>query len=237
MEVAGYITLSRQTGLKREMQIIANNIANAATTGFRQEGLIFSEFIDSAQGRSSLAMSTGRIRNTSMAQGTLTKTNGSFDFAIQGDGFFLVETPAGPRLTRSGSFSPNPEGNLVTTSGYPVLDAGGAPVFVPGSAEKVSVSSDGTISANGQPLGQIGLYLPADANGMVREDGVMFRADGGTEPAEQAQILQGFLEGSNVNAVSQLARMIEVQRSYEMGQSFLDTEDKRIRNAIENLIR
>jgi flagellar basal-body rod protein FlgF len=119
MDASSYVTLSRQTGLQREMQVTANNIANAATTGFRQEGLIFSEFIDSAQGRSSLAMSTARIRNTSMSQGTLTQSNGSFDFAIEGDGFFLVETPAGQRLTRAGSFSPDAEGNLVTMGGSP----------------------------------------------------------------------------------------------------------------------
>jgi flagellar basal-body rod protein FlgF len=237
MGIASYVTVSRQTGLMNEMQIIANNIANAATTGYRQEGLIFSEFVNSAQGRSSLSLSRAQVRNTSMAQGTLTQTNGSFDFAIEGEGFFLVETPAGERLTRAGSFSPSPEGDLVTMNGYRVLDAGGSPVFVPGSVEKVSVASDGTISVDGQPLGQIGLFMPVDPTGMVREDGVMFRADGGAEPTDTAQVLQGFLEGSNVNPISQLARMIEVQRSYEMGQSFLETEDERIRNAIKSLIR
>lgn len=237
MGISSYVTVSRQSGLMNEMQIIANNIANSATTGYRQEGLVFSEFIDSAQGRSSLSLSRSQIHNTSMAQGTLTQTNGSFDFAIEGEGFFLVETPSGERLTRAGSFAPSPEGDLVTMDGYRVLDPGGSPVFVPGTVEKVSVASDGTISANGQPLGQIGLFMPSDPLGMVREGGVMFRADAGTEPAENARMLQGFLEGSNVNPISQLARMIEVQRSYEMGQSFLETEDERIRNAVKTLIR
>lgn len=237
MGISTYVTVSRQTGLLNEMQIIANNIANSATTGFRQEGLIFSEYIDSAQGRSSVSMSRSQIRNTSMAQGTLTQTNGSFDFAIEGEGFFLIETPAGERLTRAGNFSPNPEGDLVTTDGFRVMDSGGSPVFVPGSAENVSVASDGTVSADGQPLGQIGLFMPIDPTGMVREGGVMFRAEAGTQPAENARILQGFLEGSNVNPISQLARMIQVQRSYEMGQSFLEAEDERIRNAVNTLIR
>ncbi|MCF6233689.1 MAG: flagellar hook-basal body complex protein [Rhodobacteraceae bacterium] len=236
MGLSSYVTVSRQSGLLNEMQIIANNIANSATTGYRQEGLIFSEFVDSSQGRSSLSMSRSQIHNTSMAQGALTQTNGSFDFAIEGEGFFLVETPAGERLTRAGSFSPSPEGDLVTMDGYRVMDAGGSPVFVPGSVEKVNVAADGTISADGQPLGQIGLFMPVDSTGMVREDGVMFRADAGFEPAENARILQGFLEGSNVSPISQLARMIEVQRSYEMGQSFLEAEDERIRNAVKTLI-
>ncbi len=237
MGISSYITVSRQSGLMNEMQIIANNIANSATTGYRQEGLIFSEFIDTAQGRSSLSLSRSQIPNTSMVQGTLTQTNGPFDFAIEGEGFFLVETPAGERLTRAGSFSPSLEGDLVNMDGYRVMDSGGAPVFVPGSAEKISVASDGTISVDGQLLGQISLFVPNDPNGMIREGGVLFRVDAGTEPAENARILQGFIEGSNVNAVSQLARMIEVQRSYEMGQSFLEAEDERIRNAVKTLIR
>lgn len=237
MEATTYVTLSRQSGLMNEMQIIANNIANAATTGYRQEGVMFSEYVRTVPDQSSLSMTRAQVRNTSMEQGALTQTNGSFDFAIEGDGFFMVETPAGERLTRAGGFSPNGSGDLVTMSGYRVLDSGGAPVFVPGGAEAVSVAGDGTISAGGQPLGQIGLFQPIDPRSLIREDGVLFRTDDGVEPAEGAQILQGFLESSNVNPILQIARMIEIQRAYEMGQSFLEAEDQRIRNAVKNLIR
>ncbi|MBJ6371900.1 flagellar hook-basal body complex protein [Sedimentitalea arenosa] len=237
MEAAGYVTLSRQSGLMREMRIVANNIANAATTGYRQEGLIFSEFVRSAPDQSSLSMSQARVRNTSMEQGSLTQTNGNMDFAIEGDGFFLVETPRGERLTRAGSFATNADGDLVTPDGYRVLDAGGAPVFVPPDAADISVSSDGTLSVDGRLLGQIGLVRPTDPLAMVREDGVMFRADDGFEPAEDARVLQGFVEGSNVNPILQIARMIDIQRAYEMGQSFLETEDQRIRNAAKTLMK
>jgi flagellar basal-body rod protein FlgF len=237
MEAAGYVTLSRQSGLMREMRIVANNIANAATTGYRQEGLIFSEYVQSAPDQSSLSMSEARVRNTSMDQGSLTQTNGGFDFAIEGDGFFLLETPAGERLTRAGSFSPNADGDLVNPNGHRVLDSGGAPIFVPPDAADISVAADGTISTEGRVLGQIGLVQPVDRLDMVREDGVMFRADSGFEPAEHATVLQGFVEGSNVNAILQVSRMIEIQRAYEMGQSFLDTEDQRIRNAVKTLIK
>ncbi len=237
MDAAGYVTLSRQSGLMREMRIVANNIANAATTGYRQEGLIFSEFVKTAPDQSSLSMSQARVRNTSMAQGALTQTNGTFDFAIEGDGFFMVETPAGERLTRAGSFSPNAEGDLVTMDGHRVLDAGGAPVFVPPGVAGLSVAADGTLSADGQLLGQIGLFQPVVPLDMVREDGVMFRADAGVDPAQNATVLQGFVEGSNVNPILQVSRMIEIQRAYEMGQSFLETEDQRIRNAVKTLIK
>ncbi|MFK7751477.1 MAG: flagellar hook-basal body complex protein [Sedimentitalea sp.] len=237
METAGYATLSRQSGLLNEMRIVANNIANSATTGYRQEGLIFSEFVHSAPNQASISMTRAEVRNTSMEQGSLTQTNGTFDFAIEGDGFFMLETPRGERLTRAGSFSPNADGDLVNNDGFRVLDAGGAPVFVPGDAPDISVSRDGTISSQGRLLGQIGLFEPIDPLDMKREDGVMFATEAGTEPAQTAGMLQGFVEGSNVNPILQLSRMIEIQRAYELGQSFLDTEDQRIRSAVKSLIK
>ncbi|MFK7834731.1 MAG: flagellar hook-basal body complex protein [Sulfitobacter sp.] len=235
MEHAGYTTLTRQSGLAREMQIVANNIANAATTGYRAEGLIFSEYVKPVDRGPSLSMGQGNVRNTSFEQGALTQTRGTFDFAIEGDGFFLIETPGGERLTRSGAFAPSANGDLVTYDGNRVLDAGGAPVFVPVGAD-IAVSADGTLSADGNPLGQIGLVRPIDPSSMVREDGVMFRAESGFEPAETARVLQGFVENSNVNSVYQLTRMIEVQRAYELGQSFLDSEDERVRAAMKTLM-
>lgn len=235
MEHAGYTTLSRQSGLAREMQIVANNIANAATTGFRSEGLIFSEYVKPMERGASLSMGQGNVRNTSFVQGALTQTNGTFDLAIEGDGFFLVQTPGGERLTRSGAFSPSAEGDLVTYDGYRVLDAGGASIFVPQGAD-IAISSDGTLSADGNPLGQVGLVRPVEGGEMIREDGVMFRVDAGTEPSDTARVLQGFVENSNVNPIAQIARMIEVQRAYELGQSFLKTEDERIRTAMKSLM-
>ncbi|MEE4189552.1 MAG: flagellar hook-basal body complex protein [Roseobacter sp.] len=235
MENAGYTTITRQSGLLREMRVVANNIANAATSGYRQEGVIFSEYVKSVDGASSLSMGQADARHTSFEQGALTQTGGQFDFAIEGDGFFLVETPQGQRLTRSGAFSPNAEGDLVTADGYRVLDQGGAPVFIPPGAADVSVSSDGTISTNGDPVGQMGLVQPVNPQGLVREDGVMFRADEGFEPAEQGRILQRFIENSNVNPILQLTRMIEVQRAYELGASFLEAEDERMRQAMRTL--
>ncbi|VAV93571.1 Flagellar basal-body rod protein FlgF [hydrothermal vent metagenome] len=237
MEAAGYITLTRQTGLMREMQVVANNIANAATTGFRQEGLVFGEYVKRIDGGDSLSMATANIRNTSLIQGALTKTAGTLDFAIEGEGFFLIETPSGERLTRAGNFALSAEGDLVTNDGFRVLDAGGAPVFIPPNVGEVGVSADGTVSADGRPLAQIGLVKPIDVIDLIREDGVMFRTEGGVEPVLDGRILQGFLEGANVDPVGQIARMIEVQRAYELGQSFLDSENQRILKALDSIIR
>jgi flagellar basal-body rod protein FlgF len=237
MENAVYTTLTRQSGLNREMQIVANNIANAATTGFKQEGVIFSEYIRRTKGADSISMASARVGETLLSQGELTKTGGAYDLAIEGDGFFMVQAPEGNRLTRAGMFTPDAQGNLVTADGFPVLDPGEAPIFVPSDDGPVNISPDGTISANGQPVGQIGLFVPTDQRGMIREGSVLFRADAGVEPAENSHVLQGFLEASNVDPISQLARMIEVQRAYEMGQSFMDSEDERIRTAMKTLIK
>jgi flagellar basal-body rod protein FlgF len=233
-----YAALTRQTGLMSELRAVANNIANANTTGFRAEGVLFSEYVRAlGPGSESLSMAAARVRQTDFGQGALAATGGTFDLAIEGDGFFLIGTPGGERLTRAGSFTPNENGDLVTAQGHPVLDAGGAPVFVPTGTGTVSIAPDGTMSADGQPVGQIGIVLPLDPAAMTRDDGVLFRADAGWEPAPAARMLQGFLEDSNVDPILQISRMIEVQRAYELGQGFLDREDQRIRNVIQAIGR
>lgn len=232
-----YVTLSRQTGLMNEMRLVANNIANAHTTGYRQQGLVFSEFVRDLPGNPSLSMSRAQARNTSFAQGVLTETGGQFDFAIEGSGFFLVETPSGNRLTRAGSFSPDANGDLVTMDGHRVLDSNGAPVFIPPDAATIDVGGDGTLSVNGQALGQIGVVQPAEGTELAREGSTLFKPEGEVEPVEQPVVLNRFLEGSNVNAIGQVARLIEIQRAYELGQSFLDAEDERVRGALKTLMR
>ncbi|SFR51790.1 flagellar basal-body rod protein FlgF [Yoonia tamlensis] len=236
MDNASYTALTRQSGLMREMQVVANNIANASTTGFRAEGIMFSEHIKALGPETeSLSMAAAQVRDTVMTQGSLTQTGGTFDLAIEGEGFFVVETPNGQRLTRAGAFSPNENGDLVTPDGYPVLDAGGAPLFVPQGVGRVGIGTDGTISADGRPIGQVGIVLPDDPTQMLRESGVMFDARGGFAPAPDGRILQGFLEESNVNPILQVSRMIEVQRAYELGQGFLDNEHERIRGVIKSI--
>ena len=228
-----YATLSRQSGLMQEMQLVANNVANAATTGYRAEGMIFSEHIKAGkQGQPSLSMAVASAHRTNWQQSQLTQTGGTFDLAIEGEGFFQIETPAGLRLTRAGAFVPTPEGTLATPEGYLLLDAGAAPVFVPGDALSVAVAADGTISADGVPLGQVGVVKPENIDEMIREDGVRFRIESALLPADDAAVVQGFLEGSNIDPVGEIARMIQVQRSYEMGQSFLEREDERLRSVM-----
>ncbi|MCV2881803.1 flagellar hook-basal body complex protein [Actibacterium sp. XHP0104] len=236
MDNTGYTTLTRQTGLLREMQTVAHNIANISTTGYRAQGVIFSEYLQPSEGPlGSVSMATANVRKTDLSQGPLTQTNGTFDLAIEGPGFFLLDTPNGERLTRAGAFLPDDAGELVSPDGHRLLDIGGAPVFVPPDAASVGVAADGTLSVNGQAIAQIGLFAPPSPDALTREGGTLFVSADGIEPVENGAILQGFVEASNVDAVGQMARMIEVQHAYELGQSFLEREDERLRGLIRTL--
>jgi len=229
--------LARQVGLMAEMQSVANNIANASTTGFRREGVIFSEFVRTSPGQPSLSMAAARVRNIDLSPGSIAETGGRFDLAIRGEGFFTVETPEGARLTRAGHFIPNAQGGLVTPDGHLLLGAGGAPVFAPPGARDIAVGEDGTVSADGAPVGRIGVVLPENPLSLRHEAGTLFSFEGETLPADDASILQGSLEGSNVNPVLEIARMIEVQRAYELGQAFLERESDRRSKLIDTLTR
>ncbi len=238
MDNAGYTTVNRQSGLMREMQAVANNIANLSTTGFRKEGVIFAEHLADLEGAEpSLSMATADGRVINLSQGTLQQTGGTFDFAIEGEGFFMIATPDGNQLTRAGAFTRSPEGELVTAEGYRLLDSGAGPISIAADAGPVVVARDGTISAGGAPLAQLGLFLPSDSQDLIHAGGTRFKTSGSVDPLEVGTVFQGFLESSNVNAVSEITRMIAVQRAYEMGQGFLDAEDGRIRAVLQTLGR
>lgn len=233
MDNPGYVTLSRQAGLMKDMRIVANNIANLSTGGYRREGAIFAEMVDrlNVVGGAS-AQTDARVRVTDFSQGALRSTGGTFDLAIEGEGFFQVETAAGPGLTRAGAFTRNADGELTDHAGRRLLDEGGAPVFAPPDARELTVATDGTVSADGQPVGRIGLVTVADLSALRRAEGGVFTTDEALIPAEEATLFQGFVESSNVDPIREIARMIEVQRAYEMGQNFLSAEDERQRQAI-----
>ncbi len=238
MDNAIYTALTRQSGLMKEMQIVANNIANANTSGFRREGVIFAEHLASLDRQGgTLSMAHARGRLVDLRQGVLTQTGGVFDLAVEGEGFFMIETPGGNRLTRAGAFLTSPEGELVNPDGHRLLDEGQAPINVPDGAGTITVGPDGTLSANGLPFGRIGGFAPPDPIELPHEGGTVFAFETEPEALENPGIRQGFLEESNVDPVFEITRMIEVQRAYELGQTFLDREDQRIRSVITAMSR
>lgn len=236
MDLAGYVALTRQSGLLKEIQSVANNIANISTTGFRREGVVFAEMVEALPIEGgSVAMTAARGRYTDELQGALVQTGGSLDLAIEGEGYFTVLTPEGERLTRAGAFARNADGEMVNMAGHQLLDEGGGPIVIPFEAESIGVAGDGTVSVNGEPVARIGLVTVEGETRMFREAGVLFRVDGDVVPLEDGQLAQGFLEQSNVNAVGEMARMIMVQRAYEYGQKLMDNENERIRLVVRVL--
>lgn len=240
MDNAIYATLSRQAGLLREMRVVANNVANADTTGFRREGVIFAEHMSALgpgpQG-GTLSMGAARGRIADLRQAALAQTSGQYDLGLEGDGFFMLATPDGNRLTRAGAFQPNAEGQIVNGDGNRLLDDGQAPITIPQGALVVSIGPDGTVSADGEPVARVGVFAVDDPAALQHRGGTLFEATTPPTPAEGTRLRQGFLEGSNVDPVFEVSRMVEVQRNYELGQSLLDREDARIRAAISGLTR
>lgn len=238
MDITGYVALTRQTGLDKEIQTVANNIANISTTGYRREGVVFAEMVQAlpAEG-GSVAMTDARARFVDEMQGALMQTGGSLDFAVEGDGYFQVQTPDGTRLTRAGAFTRDAEGQVVNMDGHLLLDEGGGPIMIPFEARDIGLAPDGTLSVDGQPQSRVGLVRVTDPTQVHREAGTLFRARTEPEPVDPAdgRMVQGFLEQSNVNAVSEMVRMIEVQRAYESGQKLLDLENRRISDTVKTL--
>ena len=158
MDNSVYVALSKQTAADRQMALIANNIANANTPGFKSESSVFAQHLTKdASGSTAYVNDIGTLRDTS--QGPLQTTGNPLDFAIQGDGFFAVQTPQGERYTRAGNFSVNGQGEMVNSDGYQVLDQGGAPITLPtGRQKKSSFTADGRMEVDGDERATIGVY-------------------------------------------------------------------------------
>lgn len=237
MDNAGYVGLQRQAGLLRELSSIANNIANADTAGYRRESVIFAEHIKALeQGDPSISMATLDHRYVDFRQGEIRQTSGALDFAIEGDGFFLIETENGPRLSRAGAFRLNESGEIINAEGRRVLDESGGAITVPAGARQIAAGANGTISADGQPVGRLGVVTAAPAY-LVREGENLFRAERGYEAVANPHVSQFAIEGSNVSPVVEISHLIEVQRAYESGAKFLSDEHERIRNTVRELSR
>lgn len=237
MDNAGYVSLQRQAGLLRTLSSIANNIANASTSGYRREGVIFAEHIRALeQGDPSLSIATLDHRYVDLREGEVRQTSGALDFAIEGDGFFLVDTDNGPRLSRAGAFRLNEIGEIVNGEGRRVLDESGGAIVIPAGATQIAAARDGTISADGQPVGRLGIVTAAPAY-LVREGDNLFRAERGYEPVANPRVSQFAIEGSNVSPVAEISNLIQVQRTYESGARFLSDEHERIRSTVRELTR
>lgn len=237
METTSYIALSRMTALKRQLDVIANNVANLTTPGFKAEATLFSEYMTPKKdGGYSFVQDVGTVRD--LRPGHLVQTQNQLDVAVHGDGYFTVETPQGNQYTRSGSFALNEEGELVTAEGYKVLDDSGKPLQIPAEFERIAINKDGSVfdGINGSStLGKIGLVTFDNEQALEAKGSGLFVTAQQPIPVENPAMAQGFIEQSNVESVVEMTRLIDVQRSYESAQKLMDTEHERIRQSIRRL--
>ncbi|WP_031551194.1 flagellar hook-basal body complex protein [Parvularcula oceani] len=220
-------SLSRQTGLLKELSVLAGNIANAGTAGFKREASVFTEYVNADLAPGGVAMGALRGRYAVMEEGALVETGGTYDLALTGEGFFGIQRDGEVLLTRAGRFQTDMEGRLITARGDLVLDEGGGAIEIPQEAAEVVFSPDGTLSADGLAIAQIGVFDAPQAS-MKRVGDTLWRPEGGYAPREDAQLRQGFLEQSNVNPVAEMARLVEAQRLFEAGQNLIETEHRRM---------
>lgn len=235
------VGLSRQVALRRQMDVIANNLANLETGGFKSSGILFEEHVMPGA-EATAAMSTDRDISFVMDTGTLMnfapgpneQTGNPLDVAIDGEGWFVVDTPDGERYTRNGAFLLDRDGNLVTVEGNKVLGDGG-PITFDDRDGAISIAADGTISTEAGDKGRMRIVAFANEQELQSAGSNLYRSDVQPQDAESIRVRQGMLEGSNVQPIVEITRMIEVTRAYTSVSSMLEKIDDMRRDAIGTL--
>ncbi|MDQ0462367.1 flagellar basal-body rod protein FlgF [Caulobacter ginsengisoli] len=242
MDNAMYVVLSRQMTLRRELDVVANNLANADTTGFKVEALQVRTDTQAparmADGPKTLKFVLDDEVVRDFTQGSMQQTGGTFDLGIDGRGFFKIQTADGERYTRDGRFTLSPEGKLTTQDGDPVMGDGGEIVLDPAQGP-VNIAPDGSISQGPQRVGKVAVVDFSDLSVLRKDGDNLFRNVSNLQPttATAAQVRQGMLEGSNVNSILQVTRLIEISRSYESMAKSIDNTSDLSRRAVERLGR
>jgi flagellar basal-body rod protein FlgF len=241
METSSYIALSRQGALRREMDVIAHNLANMNTGAYKGSKMMFVEHLVKSRNDTSfmpttLAFTRDVAQYKNFAEGQIRETGDTFHMALRGDGYFVVEQEDGSqKYTRNGNFTLSPQGQLSTHSGQPVLSTGGAPIFFSPQDTNITIAADGTISTNNGQLGQVRVVRFEDQQRLEYEAGGLWTSDEAPQDVERPTVMQGALESSNIQPVLEISHMIGVQRSYESVKSFIDAEDQRQKKMIDQL--
>ncbi len=243
MDNALYVGLSRQITLRRELDIAANNLANVDTAGYKFETLM--KKVDPARpartagapGPTKFVLGDALARD--FGQGGLRQTGAPLDIAIEGDAFFSVNTPDGERYTRDGRFRLDDQGRLVTDAGYAVAGDGGGEILIDAEKGPVLVAQDGTMSQGAERVGKLSV-VRFDNRSVLEKTGDNYlrnTANIPPAPAPDALVRQGMLENSNVKAVVEVTRLVEISRAYEQIARMMDAEAELSRRSIERMGR
>ena len=240
MENVQIIALSRQIALQRKMDVVANNIANINTTGFKAEKLLFEEY------QMPVARDKGFFANDQIlsytqdwatihdfSAGAIVQTGNVLDVALQGDGFLSVQTNDGERYTRNGELKIDSSGLLVTNSGQPIISEGGQIRFSPNETD-ITIDAQGNIMTSAGIKGRLKVVSFENAQSLTREGANLFA---GQNPRQDLNtiVLQGSLERSNISGVSEMAEMIRVSRAYQSLTQMQKTQSELRQKAIQKL--
>ncbi len=222
MDNSIYVALSRQAALFRDMDATANNIANANTTGYNSEKVMFTDYLVDDGNRHKIAFAQDISSYRDTKAGPLRTTGNPLDVAIQGPGYFMLETQFGQRYSRAGSFQLDAQGIIVNADGYPVLDDSGGRIQIPPEAQNIKILENGTVMINGAESGAIGIVEFDNPQKMEQLFGTLYSSPENPVPAVRSKLAQGVLEDSNVQAVVEMTHMIEVSRGVSSTAKFIE---------------
>ena len=237
MESPLLISLSKADVLTRQMDIVANNIANATTTGFKQQHMLFQTQTETPQRDAPLNFVVDRASYRDLTAGPVVQTGNPMDVALSGPGYLAVKDAGGQTVyTRAGALKLNTEGNIVDAQGNTILSDGGDAITVPDNVAQVGIGNDGTVTGDAGVLGKLQISEFANAQALTPTGNGYFAANGATPtPAAETTLAQGALEGSNVQPVVEMGQMMDISRQYQFVQNIISQEHDRIRNAIHTL--
>ncbi len=235
MDRAVFVALSGAVTQEKRLQILTENLANINTPGFKKREVIFEDAMVEVGGPRIFSVARSSVIN--MSQGFNKRTERSLDVALEGKGFFEVETPFGTRYTRNGTFMVGKGGTLATNEGYTVASSGGT-INLTGT--NVSIDAEGNVSDADAIVGKIKIVDFEDP-GLLKREGNYYSVPGPwvkeKAASEMTQIVQGYLEVANVNAVRSMTAMIEASRAYETHSKMIQTIDDMTRKSIEDVGR
>lgn len=235
-----YLMTSRMQTQMKKMDAAAVNVANANTNGFKRQEVDFQTIIGGRDMRPAGKFVLERGFRNVLEQGTINQTGNPLDMAIIGDGFFAIQKAPGqpPVYTRDGQFNLTPDGVLVNQMGEPVLDEGNAEIEIPADAATINVTSDGGILADGQEVARIGVFETPDQAALIRIGGNQFRLDeGAAVVAENIRVVNGAVEGSNVDPVMETVKLNEVSQSYQSAARLMSRLEEIQERAIREIPR
>ena len=241
MDNTQLVNLSYQLAAYRSMDVIANNLANVSTPGFKRESTKFEEFISQVQPSEeesgpqpiSFVQDTGTIRD--LSQGNLVNTGSQFDLAIGGQGYFALQAPDGSqRYTRDGHFTLDPTGNIVDANGNALQGQGGS-LSISTEDGDIHIGKDGVVTGAKGQLGQVKVVSFDNERALVKEGGTLYSTTQTANPVTTPNIQQGMLESSNVSPVTEISHMLEIMRSYQATANLSQSQQQLMSNAIDKI--